>query len=701
MSRGHASSVLAAKCALRATHHVHDAQRNECDGLVKTTACVLANGPSHGRRHIKHKRDERALPELRQLAGCALGAYAPMPWWRFAQATMPATPKKRRVDGQATLHAFLSPPASTPRTYAEEVVAQVEADERLARELEREWNATPVAVDEPSTARAPRIDESGARCAMPSGGTAYASSFPFAEFASACARASSMRSRHAIVDTLTELFRELLRRDSECVAPAAYLLSNQLAPAYEGVELGLGPTLLQRITAQVSGCSPTQLRALWKQHGDPGDVAYEACRGVSPLVEHRALTLSHVYATLLAIARASGPRSAVQKQRLASALLAAARGEERRFLVRAMCANLRIHATRVTVLVALARAAALETDVRADCAALGVAEERMRRAYARRPDMRAMADALRTGGVAALDGVAPRVGTPITPMLGSITRSLDAVFRKMGGRAYLCEYKYDGQRVQVHAGSDGVAIFSRHLETITAQYPDVCAMARRLQAQGAESFVLDAEVVAVDAHGALLPFQRLATRPRKGIALEDVAVRVCVYAFDVLYVDGAPLLNAPLRARREVLARFAPMDACAAHAGFALASACETRSADETQAFFASACAALAEGISTCMAEADTSGKESRCTAGRRRARARDVRAGPSERGVAQGEEGLLGGARRLARPRADWSMARHGPQDGVLEPDFACGIRSRRWHVPGGVQVHDGLYGCILRAPQ
>lgn len=45
----------------------------------------------------------------------------------------------------------------------------------------------------------------------------------------------------------------------------------------------------------------------------------------------------------------------------------------------------------------------------------------------------------------------------------------------------------------------------------------------------------------------------LSTRARKEVALADVKVQVCVYAFDCLYYNGASLLHEPLTKRRDVL----------------------------------------------------------------------------------------------------------------------------------------------------
>lgn len=56
-------------------------------------------------------------------------------------------------------------------------------------------------------------------------------------------------------------------------------------------------------------------------------------------------------------------------------------------------------------------------------------------------------------------------------MLGSPTRSLDEIYERLGEQAFSAEFKYDGQRAQIHAENvDGrlrVSIFSRHLEDMT------------------------------------------------------------------------------------------------------------------------------------------------------------------------------------------------------------------------------------------
>lgn len=51
--------------------------------------------------------------------------------------------------------------------------------------------------------------------------------------------------------------------------------------------------------------------------------------------------------------------------------------------------------------------------------------------------------------------------------------------------------------------------------------------------------MFDAEAVAIDrTTGKLMPFQELSKRKRKDVKVEDIQVRVCLFAFDLLYLNG-------------------------------------------------------------------------------------------------------------------------------------------------------------------
>ena len=129
-----------------------------------------------------------------------------------------------------------------------------------------------------------------------------------------------------------------------------------------------------------------------------------------------------------------------------------------------------------------------------------------------------------------------------------------------------------------------VKVFSRNSEETTSKYPDIVAMLPKAMAPGVKSFILDAEAVAYDrVKKTIMPFQVLSaltltlaiaptltlaiaptltltltlplplplslpvtplqvlsTRKRKDADVNDLKVQVCVFAFDMLYLNGAP-----------------------------------------------------------------------------------------------------------------------------------------------------------------
>ncbi len=185
-------------------------------------------------------------------------------------------------------------------------------------------------------------------------------------------------------------------------------------------------------------------------------------------------------------------------------------------------------------------------------------EELVKASFARRPNYNDLVPTLLEIGVCD-DSLLVRCGLalhiPLRPMLGSITRDLGEMLTKLQGRAFSCEYKYDGQRAQVHCDDRGrVSIFSRHLELMTDKYPDLVALVPRIRGEGVASFIIEGEVVAIDREsGELRPFQTLSNRARKDVVIGSVTINVCLFAFDLMYLNGQELLGRSFRERRELL----------------------------------------------------------------------------------------------------------------------------------------------------
>jgi len=188
-------------------------------------------------------------------------------------------------------------------------------------------------------------------------------------------------------------------------------------------------------------------------------------------------------------------------------------------------------------------------------------------------------------------------GVPVGPMLAKPTKGVSEVLDKFSEHPFTCEYKYDGERAQVHRLADGsLHIYSRSAECSTPKYPDIVANLPAALAPGFEgaTFVLDAEAVAWDpARKRVRAFQELQGRARKDVALADVKVQVCLFAFDLLYVNGESLVRLPLRERRRRLHEvFTPVDGV-----FAFATGGDGQDTDEMAALLNESIASGCEGL--------------------------------------------------------------------------------------------------------
>ena len=387
---------------------------------------------------------------------------------------------------------------------------------------------------------------------------------------------NSTQSRIKIVDTLVNLLRTIIEGDPDSLLPAVWLATNAISPPYISLELGLGGSAISKALKKTCMLDNSGLKALYDKYGDAGDVAFEAKkRQTYTLRKPKPLTIKGVFESLVKVANSKGTGSQEFKQRIVERLLQDSQGaEESRYLVRTLCQHLRIGAVKTTMLIALSRAfllsrpegAMFEVRLQSDLAKLkkeGLAEvysrgeELVKACFARRPNYNDLVPCLLEVGIS--DELLLRCGLglhiPLRPMLGSITRDLSEMLTKLQGRDFSCEYKYDGQRAQVHCDEQGkVSIFSRHLEVMTDKYPDLVALVPQIRGEGVSSFILEGEVVAIDQEtGDLKAFQTLTNRAKKDVAIESIKVAVCLFSFDLMYLNGEELLDRPFRERRELL----------------------------------------------------------------------------------------------------------------------------------------------------
>jgi DNA ligase-1 len=216
------------------------------------------------------------------------------------------------------------------------------------------------------------------------------------------------------------------------------------------------------------------------------------------------------------------------------------------YIVRTVSGALRLGVADMTILDALALACCGTKDAR------GAIE----RAYNVSSDLGNVAEILASGGLGELEKLRPTPGRPIRPMLAERLSSSAEILEKMGGKCAV-EYKYDGERVQIHLGEGDARLhlFSRRLENIDHHYPDVAQIISRQV--DSKSYIIEGEIVAIDpSTSELLPFQELMHRRRKyDVEKAMVAYPIAVILFDALVIAGRDLTKLPYPERRSMLSK--------------------------------------------------------------------------------------------------------------------------------------------------
>ncbi|XP_020870859.1 LOW QUALITY PROTEIN: DNA ligase 1 [Arabidopsis lyrata subsp. lyrata] len=300
--------------------------------------------------------------------------------------------------------------------------------------------------------------------------------------------------RIVITDILCNMLRTAIATTQDDLLSTVYLAANEIAPAHEGVKLGIGKgSSIIKAISEAFGRTKAQVKQQYTQLGDLGLVAKGSRSSQTVIFMHKPLTVYNE--------EHSKPPPNIKNP--------------------------------------LDEAATIVKEV-----------------FSVLPVYDLIVGALLTSGVWNLPKTCKLTpGVPVRPMLAKATTSVDLILEKFGDTVFTAEYKYDGERAQIHYMEDGtIEIFSRHAERNTGKYPDVALALSRFKKPAVKSFILDCEVVAFNREEKkILPLQTLSTRAHKNVNVSDIKVGVYVFAFDILYLNGQLLIQENLNIRREKL----------------------------------------------------------------------------------------------------------------------------------------------------
>jgi DNA ligase-1 len=293
------------------------------------------------------------------------------------------------------------------------------------------------------------------------------------------------------------------------------------------------PAEIEIATAYLCGVVPQRLGIGWAALRDAaGDAAAQ-----EPAVE--LLETARIFDR---VAGVSGKGAATEKRRLLYELLSRLTRDEQRFLFGLLTGEIRQGALESVVTDAVALAA-------------GLRPEAVRRAVMMAGQLPPVARAALTEGETGLSRFAVQVFRPVQPMLAGSADDETAALSELGEAAL--EWKLDGARVQIHKAGDVVRVYSRALNDVTSAVPEVVEMARALPAK---EIVVEGEVIALQPDGRPYPFQATMTRFGRRLDVERAreSLPITPVLFDLLYLDGTPLLDEQYRRRFDSLVAAVP-----------------------------------------------------------------------------------------------------------------------------------------------
>jgi len=259
------------------------------------------------------------------------------------------------------------------------------------------------------------------------------------------------------------------------------------------------------------------------------------------LIKQKPLTVAQIYSTFEKLRNLSGEGSQDRKMKHILSLISGASPKEAKWIIRTIEGKFRIGIAEMTMIDALAIAFTGDKKNR----------ELIENAYNFRCDLGYIAKILAKNNIDGLKKIQIQVGTPVRMMLAQRLATPEEILKKLGGKCSL-EYKYDGIRIQAHKNGEKIILYSRNLEILTDQFPDVQEYIKGINAN---QLIIEGECVAYDnINKKFKPFQEIMHRRRKyDIEKIKEQYQVKLYIFDILLLNEKIILNEPYLKRRKIL----------------------------------------------------------------------------------------------------------------------------------------------------
>ena len=324
-----------------------------------------------------------------------------------------------------------------------------------------------------------------------------------------------------------------------------YLLQGDIYPEYDEKKIGISNQLAIKAISKATGTDSKKVVQEWKAIGDLGLVAekFTLHKKQSTLHSHL-LTTEKVLENFRKLPELEGKGTVNKKIGLITELLTSASPIEAKYLVRTLIGDLRIGVQESTIKESLS-SAFFNKDKESS--------RKIQDAIDKSNDVALIFDIAKKGKIKELEKVSLEVGKPIKAMLPKKVTTIKEGFKEVG-KPCIIEYKYDGFRTIIHKQGDKILLFTRSLENVTKQFPEIVEYIKKY-VKG-NSFIIDSEAVGYDKKTKeYKPFQHISQRIKRKYNIEKLQkeLPVEVNVFDILYYKGKSLLKEPFEKRTAIV----------------------------------------------------------------------------------------------------------------------------------------------------
>jgi len=360
-------------------------------------------------------------------------------------------------------------------------------------------------------------------------------------------------------------------------------------PIWSNKEFGIAENIVVKALSKITGWKEEKIKAQIRKEGDIGNVAGKILKG---RIQHSLfssetenLTIKEVSNSFQEISECLGGGSQEKKMQLIFQILSKATKTEAKFFIRLLLGEMRVGIGEGVIRDAIAIAYNVEPKL-------------VERGYYLISDIGKVAGIAKAKGNNGLENIVPIIGIPLRVMLAQKVDNVEYVIGKFGKCAF--EVKYDGIRIQIQKNKAQVYLFTRRLENVTVQFPEIVRAVKENVL--ADSIIMEGEIVAIQGTGEgnkeerrrPRVFQELSRRIKRKYDIDEISIKIPVEInlFDILYLNGKLLMNEKFKDRRKILENSVKTTEI-----FRLAKQTITNSVEEAEKFYNYALKSGHEGV--------------------------------------------------------------------------------------------------------